>query len=444
MKGIPLRYIILALLLEAFFLALARAALADRIVTAIVILLLSGAVYVIAVYSIQKTSPDAVTPLFMFIIASAIVFRVTVWPLTFPSTDDAYRYRWEGKLQAHGGNPYQARPSDPELAYLRDSTYPRVGLRDFKGGYGPAWEMVSALNYRVVSRLIDIDADQVFWFKIPSVLGDLALVAAVTALLRASGLPSARVLIYAWSPLPVWEFWANGHNDALVLLATVLALLWALRGQPWWAATALGVATALKFWPALLAAAFARRSLRFRHLLICIPVFLAFALPYWTGVTENVQFMSGFVGGWRNNDSLFGAILWLSGNLYRAKYMAFALIGITSAIIAVKQTDLTRAVLWTIVSLLLIASNCHPWYLTWVLPLLAVHPVAGLVLWTTLVPLFYAVWPGWIATGIWDGVTPTRWLVYVPVFSLLAGRLLYDFVSRGSRSHGVAVKTASE
>ena len=428
MKGIPRRYLVIALLLEALLLALTQAAHADRIVTAIVILLLSGAVYVIGVYWVTKTHTSAGAPLFIFIIAVAIVFRITVWPLTFPSTDDVYRYRWEGKLQANGGNPYHSRPADPELATLRDTTYPRIGLKDFKGGYGPAWEMVSAATYRIVSLATANEMAQLFWFKLPSVLADIGLMAAVTALLRATGLPAVRVMIYAWSPLPVWEFWANGHNDSLVVLATVLALVWAMRDRPWLAAIALAVATALKFWPAILVAAFIRTKLRFRHLLIGIPVLVFFAAPYWTGVTENVQFMSGFVGGWRNNDSVFGAILWWTGDLHTAKYVAFALIVAAATLLAIRQPSLTLAALGTIVALLLIASNCHPWYLTWILPLLAIHPSAGLILWTVLVPLFYSVWPGWIATGIWDGVTPSRWLVYGPVFSLLIARLMYDLV----------------
>ena len=51
-----------------------------------------------------------------------------------------------------------------------------------------------------------------------------------------------------------------------------------------------------------------------------------FAIPYLTDVTENAQFMSGFVGGWRNNDSFFGLLLYLTGDLYRAKYLAFTLL----------------------------------------------------------------------------------------------------------------------
>ena len=292
---------------------------------------------------------------------------------------------------------------------------------------------MSAATYRIVSAVVANEYAQAFWFKVPSALADLGLMGAVAALLRAYGMPAARVVIYAWSPLPIWEFWANGHNDALMVLATVLAIVWAARGHPWKAMAALTVAVALKFWPAILLPALARGGVRFRHLLICVPLFAVFALPYWSGVTENARFMSGFVGGWRNNDSLFGPILWIAGDLYRAKYTAFVLIAAVAIWIAIRQPHLARACLWTIVALLLIASNCHPWYLTWFLPLLAIELSAGLLLWTVLVPLFYSVWPGWVATGIWEGVTPLRWFIYVPVFALIGGRIFYERRNAPSR-----------
>jgi hypothetical protein len=198
MKGIPTRFVILALLLETLFLLLRwTAADPDRIVTAIVILLLTGALFVIAAYVAVTLPTQSARPVFRFIIAAAIVYRITLWPLAFPSTDDAYRYRWEGKLQWHGGNPFEARPADAKWESLRDETYPRVGLKDFKGGYGPAWELISAATYRVVAAFVNDEFRQTFWFKVPAALADLGVMAAVVALLRAYGMSEARVLVCA-------------------------------------------------------------------------------------------------------------------------------------------------------------------------------------------------------------------------------------------------------
>lgn len=155
-------------------------------------------------------------------------------------------------------------------------------------------------------------------------------------------------------------------------------------------------------------------------------------MPFVTNVAENIQFMSGFVGGWRNNDSLFGFLLYMTGDLYRAKYLAFALIGCAALWLATRDWPLERIALWTIVVTLLVSANCHPWYLTWILPLLALYPHPLLLLWVSLVPLAYGVQIGWKTLGVWEGSTPERWWIYVPVFGLM----LWEVI----RSEGTALR----
>ena len=67
------------------------------------------------------------------------------------------------------------------------------------------------------------------------------------------------MLIYAWHPLPLWEFTAHGHIDAVAALCLVLALLAAARGRSGWAGAAFAGAFLVKYWPVYLAAAVWRR-----------------------------------------------------------------------------------------------------------------------------------------------------------------------------------------
>ena len=69
----------------------------------------------------------------------------------------------------------------------------------------------------------------------------------------------------------------------------------------------------------------------------------------------------------------------------------------------------------TIASLLVVAANVHPWYMTWFLPLLALIPCVPLFIWLTLAPLFYVVLIEWNVRGVWDGSSSLRWWVYRPV-----------------------------
>ena len=357
-----------------------------------------------------------------------IIFRLTVWPLAPALSDDPYRYRWEGKLQAAGGNPYNYRPADPRLYDLRDSAFPLVVGKDFKAVYGPLIQQIELWTYRAVTFIEKDPVRQVFWFKLPFALCDLGVIAALWLLLSAHGLPRERVLIYAWSPLAIVEFWATGHNDSVVVLLLALALLGAAKKRWTWAFTALSLAVAAKVWPILLFPIFIgwqrNRPQRWYQWWVALPILGLLAFPYWTNVTENMQFASGFVGGWRNNDSLFGIILWLAKDIYRAKYATFAIVAVTVLILVFRQVTLERACFAAITVMLMVSANCHPWYLTWLLPLLALFSVPALLLWTALVPLAYAAVIAWVILGLWWAPPELRWFEYAPVYSMLIGSWL--------------------
>jgi hypothetical protein len=353
--------------------------------------------------------------LYLFILSVAIGIRLSAWPLYPAFSDDIFRYHWEGKLQAVGGaNPYLVAPADPAWTHLRDETYPYVVLPEFKTIYGPAIELEQRSMYRLVAGLPPFS--RVFWMKLPSALYDLLAIGAILLWLRARGDPLENVLIYAWCPLPVFEFWVNGHNDAMLVCFLCVALWVEARWGSAWAGAALGLAAATKLWPAMLFP-FLRR--RWPAAALGILTFGALALPYVADVLENAQYASGFLGGWRNNDSLYGLLLRFvaRGDVYLAKYLTFAILGAAVAWVAWKRYSLDRAAFVLIPCMLAISANVHPWYLTWMVPLLVIRPSAPLLLWVALAPLHYVVLLDWFALGQWNGVNGWRWFVYVPVYA---------------------------
>ena len=316
---------------------------------------------------------------------------------------------------------------------------------NFKAGYGPLTELLELVTYKAVSQVSDDPFRQVFWFKFPSALFDLAIIAALYKYLRVLGLPPERVLIYAWCPLPIFEFWATGHNDATVVFFLVAALGCAAASRRNWAFGLLGLAAAAKIWPAMLFPLFVdswRPGRLIRSAAIFAGTVVLFGWPYFGDVLENVQFTSGFLGGWRNNDLLFGFLLDVTKSVYGSKYLAFAILGAIVAGVSIARPQLEKGVLTVITCMLAISANIHPWYLTWFLPVLAVFPLSPLFLWTALMPLTYAVLMDWFALGIWNGSTAIRWYVYVPVLAywvllrtMLKAGLTANTPSDGSQSH---------
>ncbi len=415
------RLLILAVLLEAGFLTLASFGDLRRSVVETTLLLAAlSIIHLTAVFAVVNEKLPPGGPALALIGFAALAFRLTVFPLAPAFSDDVYRYRWEGKVQDAGRNPYQTRPADPAARDLRDATYPYVGQKDARAGYGPLLEQIELWTYRAVRHLPD-PFRQAFWFKLPFALADLGVSVALAFLLKTRGFAPERALVYAWAPLPVFEFWTSGHNDSVLVLGIVLALLALARSRWSAAAVALGAAALTKFWPLALFPVLFRR-LRWQLLWI-VPLTVVLGWSYRSDVTWNLRFLSGFLGGWRNNDSLFGLTLWLAGDPQVAKWLTALFFGV--AILVVRRLDLPpeRAYLATTAALLALSANVHPWYLTWLLPGLAFLPSPGLLLWVSAAPFLYDRLPFWLENGDWRPLSPLRWAIYVPVFLFLAWEL---------------------
>jgi len=320
-----------------------------------------------------------------FVLAFALLFRLEASWMASVFTDDLYRYRWEGRLQLAGGNPFQERPGDPRWSELRDETFPLVDGKDFKAVYGPLVEHLQ----REMARL----SDSVWIYKLPAILADLALL-----LLLARWHGARAALLYGWCPLAVVEFAGMGHNDALLILALTLAMRYR-------SGLALGLAIAVKWWPALLLPAFFRADKRTAWAVL-VPVILF--LPYLSDIRENADFASGFLGGWSNNPSLFWLIEFVSPTRAAAKYVVVGVL----AVVALLPLRLEQSILTTTLAILLLSANVHPWYLTWLLPHWAVLATPPLAVWMALTPLQYWALTEWRSSGRWVERGPWNLAVY--------------------------------
>lgn len=374
-------------MLEALWLGVLRLGdLRQTTADAVLLLLLLSLVYLTTGYPVLKNAPIKG----WLILGAAMMFRLTAWHIPPTLSDDLRRYQWEGRIQQEGHNPYATSPVS-----LGERSIPGA---DFKAVYGPLTEAAQSLAYRVGGGTLVA-------MKLPAVLADLALVAWLYR--RFPG----RALIYAWCPLPILEFWSQGHNDALAILWLLPALMGIAPG------VFLGLAAAFKWWPLLLLPALAKT---WRDWAIAPAIVGIAALPYLGGMRlENAQFASGFLGGWRNNDSVFGLILFLTGDPYRAKYAAFALICALALVVSRTAWPAPKKALWTVAGMLFLSANVHPWYSTWLFPALVFEAALPLLLWIAVIPIAYESVVWWNTLGEWRQSESIRWLIYSPVAACL-------------------------
>jgi hypothetical protein len=365
---------------------LARSGADSNVRDAVVAVLLLHAVYLISVYFSLKTQW---VPPYWLVLVAAGAFRLTAVAMPAFLTDDLQRYRWEGRVQSEGRNPYATRPAE-----TGDREVPG---RDFPSVYGPLTQFAQRTAF-------EASGGKLWAMKLPAILGDLAIVG-----LLAWFLPG-RLSIYAWSPMPILEFWGQGHNDGLALAFVTAALL--LPGAGVW----LGLAAAAKWWPLVLLPALARG---WRDWAWALAIPAAMMIPFAGGVTlDHVRFSTGFLGGWRNTDLGYGLLLALTSDQYRAKYLAFGLLAAVA--FGVRRMPWTRGRkgLAVVLAMLAVSSNVHPWYLTWTLPFLALDPIPWVFLWGALMPLAYETAIRWRIVGAWEQSPEIRWMIYAPVAAM--------------------------
>jgi len=271
----------------------------DNLLGLVLLLLASGMTFTVAagqVYQRPETSRHAM----ILIVAFAALYRALLVPLDPPRlSTDVYRYVWDGKVEGAGINPYLYTPSDAKLAFLRDAKiYPNINRKEYAHTIYPP---VAQLFFWLVTRV----SPSVCGMKAAMAAIDMGTILLLAQLLARSHLPPTRALVYAWHPLPIWEFAGTGHVDALMIFLTLAAFAALTAGRTGWAGATLAAAALTKFLPFALVPAFLRRR-DVRFLAAMLATVLLMYGPYAAGAGARVlgflpQYAheEGYVGGER-------------------------------------------------------------------------------------------------------------------------------------------------
>ena len=336
------------------------------------------------------------------ILVAATLVRIAALAGPPITSDDLYRYSWDGRVQAAGIDPYRYPPAAPQLAGLReDWLWPSAdgcaAIRRPTGCtlinrssqptiYPPAAEAWFAGIY----RLAGIDAGYKPW-QVAGLAVDLATVGLLLAALRRWRRDERWTALYALCPAPVLELVNNGHVDG-VAIALMLAALLVARPPPWPSrllrsevgrdiavGLLIGAAALVKLYPALLLVALVaapganawRRAARAAAAAGGLIV-IAYA-PHVAAVGGKVV---GYLPGYLDEEHYAsgGRFLLLGLLGLHGKVAAAAALGVfAGAIVAItlrRPGTLTAAVVVFGV-LLLVTSPVQPWYAVSVVALAA-------------------------------------------------------------------------
>jgi hypothetical protein len=347
-------------------------------------------------------------------------------------SDDMYRYVWDGRVQAQGISPYRYPPRAWQLAHLRDKTiWPQINRKASVTVYPPAAEMTYALLWRIWP-------DSVRWFQMVMAASGLVAGILLAGLLQTLGRSPARVLIYLWSPLLVFETAHAAHVDGLIL-PLLVGVWWArVKERDSLVGILLGLAAALKFYPALLLPALWRPNHsqgRWRMPLAFTVTVMATYLPYLLAYGDEVV---GFLPKYLKEQFNIGPLVNLLLSLFHQSgfdakpsvglllLAILALVSLATVLQPAKdgETALRRCI-WLIGAYTLLSYNLFSWYLLWLLPLLALFVQPGRWL-----GLRGDAWTGWwLFSGLialsytffidWKPVLLAQWAMFWPLYLFL-------------------------
>ena len=343
----------------------------------------------------------------VIVLVVAVVARALLVPGAPTLSDDAYRFVWDGRVQAAGINPYRHVPADRRLVRLRDwQVFTRVNRPRTRTLYPPADEVAFLAAHEVAG-------DGMVPWKLSMLALEAAAVALLLGLLTRARVSHGRVVLYAWHPIAIVEIAGSGHPDPIMLVPLLATLLlWDARRRVA-AGVALGVAALAKFVP-LLAAPFLARRLGGRFLLAGAATATALYLPYIGAGTDTLGSVSSFV--YQTTGS--GPYSWLlAAGVGRTAALAGLLVALAAGVAwaaARPPRDVAGACRLTALLLggaLLASHTVLPWYLLWVVPLLCVAPVPALLWACATAPVLYLamlpdrILPAGAATAIVWGPT---------------------------------------
>lgn len=346
-------------------------------------------------------------------------------------SDDMYRYVWDGRVQAHGLSPYHYPPEARELQPLRDhKIWKYINRKSAITVYPPAAEMAYALLWRIAP-------DNVRWFQVAMFGGALAGGIGLVGLLRATGQSPARLIIYLWSPLLLFETAHSAHVDGLVLPLLIGAWWARLKERDKLLGVLLGLATAMKLYPILLLPALWRPADKRARWQMPLTFGLTLAgcyLPY--AITSGVGAL-GFLPKYFNERFNLGLAGWLIPFFEKYGFdphrgillLTLGALALISAYFVVRPApdglSAIRRCVWLIGAFTLLTQNLFSWYLLWLLPLSALCLQPGQFLGVRL-----DGWSGWWWFCGLVGLSYTFFITWRPVPWALAAQFwpLYAFL----------------
>jgi alpha-1,6-mannosyltransferase len=313
----------------------------------------------------KKTSDEEkFTPLInisVLIIITGIIFRITVIPAAPTTSPDVFRYIWEGKIVAHGVNPYQVPPGAYLLNQYHSDLWAKIGFKNMTSIYPPFAQVAFLIGYK-------LSGESVWGLKVVYLICETITLIILLKLLKLKKVNPGYVILYAWLPIPVMEYFINAHIDAVGITFFILFLYNIEKGRNKLSAVFFALSFLVKFYPIMLFPLLIKK-IGIKKLVPFTSIFLLttliFYAPFLTSDFAVKNSLTTYLLRWEFNGSVYNLIKMFSDQDL-ARIICGILLIITITIISFKYRDFVNGTFGVFLSFVIFATTIYPWYLGWI------------------------------------------------------------------------------
>jgi alpha-1,6-mannosyltransferase len=334
---------------------------------------------------------------------------------------------WEGKILSHGYNPFITAPQDSQLIKYRTKLYDDITYKNMVTIYPPVSQMTFLSAYL-------LKGESIIGLKLIYLLIDLIIMFLLLKFLYLKNIDLNNIILYAWMPLILMEFFVNVHIDLVGILFMLLFIYFMEKNKIYSAAVFFSLAFLSKIYPVILfplvfKKAGLKRSLYF--LLIFLVITFSSYFPFIYKDFSVFTSLFVYLKKWEFNSSIY---LLLKHNYLTPEYSRLLCAGLfilSVGVISILYKDFTKAAYGVLISLIIFGTTLFPWYLGWIASL---NPLYNFYSVTSL--LFTINFSNFSTLGtVWKEYLFVHLIEFVPFFALLIIDIFIMWKYRGEKSN---------
>jgi len=384
-----------------------------------------GFIIVVVLYFKNRDSHNISFTEILFITVSLKIILLFAAPVT---SNDYSRYLWDGKVQATGINPFIYAPGDKELEFLQDDKiFPLITYKEIKTIYPPFAQIIFFLNQVLFSGSL-------FGLKIFFLIFDIGVLVFLCKILLLLKLNANYILIYALSPLILFEIILNVHVDILLLFFLTGSIYFIFNGKYNLSFLMLGFSVMSKFYSAIFLPLFIFelfKSGNSKKIISCVLFFsapLLLLLIYYNGISDMLGVMQNYESNWYFNALPFKAVAELFSSFGIENHLIVRMLFKSIFVFLLLYYSFSSkpfinkiAVIFFIYFFL--NTTVYPWYLIPLSIMLVINFNYTFLFWTGIIGLTNLTVFEYLKTGVWSDNNYILFIEYI----LLPVLFIYEY-----------------